>query len=247
MACLYLAPSWSGASGAASFKRFKVLLRGAGWSDVISPLDQNTLAVCFFSLSTPLFWAAHVDSTRVHWVIMWTLQPLSSHSLCSSSVPPNRQLQHWGRWRCGQWKQTAIFSSAVHLSCLSLAPPSSSSSPLPPTPKSSFRRLLSSTGRAWQCWRCARRTTSCKQPSRCSLLSATEGRRNETRQPKITFSDSHKRDVMTRRGGGKKKVLFHSEWKISQRAEIADSYRSFRGLWTVFPLFPHCQKAWGLE
>lgn len=52
----------------------------------------------------------------------------------------------------------------------------------PPLPKSSFSRLLSSAGRAWQCWRCARRTASCKQPSGCSLLSASEGRRDETAQ-----------------------------------------------------------------
>lgn len=47
----------------------------------------------------------------------------------------------------------------------------------PPQKKTSFSWLLSSTGRAWQCWRCVRRTTSCKQPSGCSLLSAAEGRR----------------------------------------------------------------------
>lgn len=142
MACLYLAPSWSGTSGAASFKRFKVLLRGAGWSDVISPLDQNTLAVCFlfFFLSTPLFWAAHVDSTRVHWVIMWTLQPLSSHSLCSSSVPPNRQLQHWGRWSVKANRNLLLCrASLLSFSCSPLiqllSPPSNSKILLQPVAK----------------------------------------------------------------------------------------------------------------
>lgn len=59
---------------------------------------------------------------------------------------------------------------------------------------------------------------------------------SETRQPKITQSDLHKRDAVTSVGDeeGVEKKVFHSEWKkCFQGVEIADGHRSL-SLWTSF-------------
>lgn len=134
-----------------------VFLRSAVWRHMISLPNQSTLSV-FLS---PL-WAAHADIARVcdhadSWTRLLppTHRPLLALYVCDQA--------HWGKH--DRWEQTAI------------SPCLSSSAAPPPKKKTSFSWLLSSTGRAWQCWRCVRRTTSCKQPSGCSLLSAAEGRR----------------------------------------------------------------------
>lgn len=149
----------------------------------------------------------HMETAWDHGASLWTLEPppfLTSIVLLSTGRP--------------QPRQTVTVNKKLSFFCF---PPRSSprpSSAHPSSFKSSSCWLLSSRGRAWRCWRGARRATSCKQSSGCSLLSAAE---SETRRPKITPSASHT-NTQLRRGGGR--VCY-----FVQRAKVKISQGSLDG------------------
>lgn len=168
-----------------------------------SDLNQNTPSLFLF---TPRFgW--HMQTAHES-VIMWTLQPVSTHSP-SSFLYVCKQAAARTTASDGELRSLHFFSFATLLYLPSMSPP---------FPKSAFSRLLSSTrgegGGIGSVDVCVYRTTSCKQPSGCSLLSDTEEGESETWRPKITLSDSLQEMWWREVKRGKKKVLFHPKWKF---------------------------------